>query len=229
MPQLGETVTEGTITRWAKKVGDHVDEDEVLFEVSTDKVDSEVPSPVAGVVAEILVQEGETADVGARLAVISDGEGGSGGGQAETSAGAASGNGAAPPAEAATEEKPEAGAEPGPEPAPAEGPAPAPDRAAEVEAAEPENAGAEAPADQSPASNGDSPAPAPAESAGGKEKAGDGQARVLSPVVRRLLKEHNLDPSEVTATGAGGRITRADVLAVVDSRSAGGPARSAPA
>ena len=72
MPQLGETVTEGTITRWAKQVGDTVAEDEVLFEVSTDKVDSEVPSPVAGVLAEILVPEGDTVDVGTRLAVISD-------------------------------------------------------------------------------------------------------------------------------------------------------------
>src|SRR6266511_434668 len=73
MPQLGETVTEGTITRWLKQVGDHVDADEPLFEVSTDKVDSEVPAPTAGTVTEILVQEGETAEVGARLAVISDG------------------------------------------------------------------------------------------------------------------------------------------------------------
>ncbi|HLI55071.1 MAG TPA: biotin/lipoyl-containing protein, partial [Acidimicrobiales bacterium] len=72
MPQLGETVTEGTITRWAKQVGDQVAEDEVLFEVSTDKVDSEVPSPVSGVLTEILVPEGETVDVGTRLAVISD-------------------------------------------------------------------------------------------------------------------------------------------------------------
>ncbi len=70
MPQLGETVTEGTITRWAKKVGDAVKEDEILFEVSTDKVDSEVPSPAAGYLAEILVPEGETVDVGAKLAVI---------------------------------------------------------------------------------------------------------------------------------------------------------------
>src|SRR4051812_47391726 len=83
MPQLGETVTEGTITRWMKQVGDQVAEDEILFEVSTDKVDSEVPSPAAGYVAEILVQEGETVDVGARLAVISaepvSGGGGGGG------------------------------------------------------------------------------------------------------------------------------------------------------
>src|SRR5437016_10199093 len=75
MPQLGETVTEGTITRWLKSVGDHVDADEPLFEVSTDKVDSEVPAPAAGTLSEILVQEGATAEVGTRLAVISDGAG----------------------------------------------------------------------------------------------------------------------------------------------------------
>src|SRR3989442_14570420 len=72
MPQLGETVTEGTITKWFKQVGDQVDPDEVLFEVSTDKVDSEVPSPAGGFIAEILVPEGETVDVGTKLAVISD-------------------------------------------------------------------------------------------------------------------------------------------------------------
>src|SRR4051795_1679566 len=72
MPQLGETVTEGTITKWFKQVGDQIKEDEVLFEVSTDKVDSEVPSPAAGYIAEIRVPEGETVDVGAVLAVISD-------------------------------------------------------------------------------------------------------------------------------------------------------------
>src|SRR5437899_2348536 len=72
MPQLGETVTEGTITRWLKQVGDHVDADEPLFEVSTDKVDSEVPAPASGVVTEILVPEGETVEVGTRLAVVGD-------------------------------------------------------------------------------------------------------------------------------------------------------------
>src|SRR6516225_10483699 len=70
MPQLGETVTEGTVTRWLKQVGDPVAEDEVIFEVSTDKVDSEVPSPSSGYLSEILVPEGETVDVGTRLAVI---------------------------------------------------------------------------------------------------------------------------------------------------------------
>src|SRR5215212_8239 len=73
MPQLGETVTEGTITKWFKEVGDSVAEDEVLFEVSTDKVDSEVPSPAAGVLQEIKVPEGETVEVGAVIAVVGDG------------------------------------------------------------------------------------------------------------------------------------------------------------
>src|SRR5665213_796625 len=72
MPQLGETVTEGTITKWLKAVGDQVARDEPLFEVSTDKVDSEVPSPLEGTLTEILVEEGDTVDVGARLAVIGD-------------------------------------------------------------------------------------------------------------------------------------------------------------
>src|SRR5271155_4434877 len=72
MPQLGETVTEGTVTRWMKAIGDSVARDEPLFEVSTDKVDSEVPSPAAGVLTEILVPEGETVEVGVRLAVIGD-------------------------------------------------------------------------------------------------------------------------------------------------------------
>ncbi len=121
MPQLGETVTEGTITKWFKQVGDEVAEDEVLFEVSTDKVDSEVPSPAAGFVTEIKVPEGETVDVGVVLAVIGD---------------APAGDGAAPAAEPAAEEpsrrrrpEPEPEPEPAPEPkpeAPAAAPAPAP-------------------------------------------------------------------------------------------------------
>ncbi|MDP9386700.1 MAG: hypothetical protein M3Q48_01925, partial [Actinomycetota bacterium] len=102
MPQLGETVTEGTITRWAKAVGDRVEEDEVLFEVSTDKVDSEVPSPASGFLAEILVQEGETADVGARLAVITEAEPGTSGGD-----GSAAEAGAPEPAAQAPAAEPE--------------------------------------------------------------------------------------------------------------------------
>src|SRR4051812_36242005 len=107
MPQLGETVTEGTITRWAKQVGDQVAEDEILFEVSTDKVDSEVPSPASGYLAEILVPEGETVDVGARLAVITP----------EPPSGAGGGGGAAAQP-AAAEAEPASEPEPQPEPQP---------------------------------------------------------------------------------------------------------------
>src|SRR5690349_14833405 len=123
MPQLGETVTEGTITKWFKQVGDEVKEDEVLFEVSTDKVDSEVPSPVSGVVSEIRVNEGETVDVGSVLAVISDGTAGGGAAPAAEPA-------EAPPAEPAAESAPEPEPEPAPEPEAEAEPAPEPEAAA---------------------------------------------------------------------------------------------------
>jgi 2-oxoglutarate dehydrogenase E2 component (dihydrolipoamide succinyltransferase) len=195
MPQLGETVTEGTITKWFKAVGDAVAEDEPLFEVSTDKVDSEVPSPVSGTLTEIKVQEGDTVDVGVVLAVIGDGE-------------AAPAEAPAPAAE--PESEPEAEAAPT-EDAPAEEPA------AET-APEPEPAAPAEPAEAPAAA-----APAPAAEAGGS-------SRLLSPVVRRLVTEHGLDPDTITGTGVGGRITRNDVLAAVDNRGeAPAPAAAAPA
>ena len=190
MPQLGETVTEGTITRWAKQVGDPIAEDEVLFEVSTDKVDSEVPSPVSGVVSEILVPEGETVDVGTRLAVISDGAAG-----AKT-----------PSSDAA---EPAAAEEP-----PAPVPAPPPARAA-APAAPPETGYAAPEPDQ--------PSPALEEAEEHDGRADDRPGLVLSPVVRRLIAEHDLDPTSIRGTGAGGRITRSDVLAVIDSRNGRAP------
>jgi len=125
MPQLGETVTEGTITRWMKGVGDQVERDEPLFEVSTDKVDSEVPSPAAGVLTEILVPEGETVEVGVRLAVIGDGAG-----TASSEAAPAAATTEAPAPAAAAPPPPPAPLPPPPPPrttaAPAEAPAPAP-------------------------------------------------------------------------------------------------------
>src|SRR3954468_16216617 len=125
MPQLGETVTEGTITRWFKEVGENVAVDEPLFEVSTDKVDSEVPAPTAGVVSEILVPEGETVAVGTRLAVIGGAAGGGGGNGAAASATAPAP--AAPAPAPAPEPQDEAVAAPAPDPAPAaSAPAPAP-------------------------------------------------------------------------------------------------------
>src|SRR3954452_13596414 len=120
MPQLGETVTEGTITKWFKQVGDQVAEDEVLFEVSTDKVDSEVPSPVAGYLSEIKVPEGDTVDVGAVLAVISDGPPSGGGAEAPAAEEAP----AEPAPEAAQADAAQSeAAQPEPEASPAEEPA----------------------------------------------------------------------------------------------------------
>ena len=248
MPQLGETVTEGTITKWMKKVGDAVAEDEVLFEVSTDKVDSEVPSPASGYLAEILVQEGETVDVGAKLAVISDAPSGNGGAPAPAAEAAP----AAPAAPAAAAPASEAPAPAEPAAAPSDGQGDAAAKAVEAEQAgtpEPElpadTAAAVAP-EQQPG-QGDSPskaaAPAAAPSASTPAPSGaadeaddedggaagaDGMSKVLSPVVRRLISEHGLDPATIKGTGAGGRITRSDVLALVEDKG-GGAAPSAPA
>ena len=180
LPQLGETVTEGTITQWFKQIGDTVAEDEPLFEVSTDKVDTEVPSPVSGVLTEIRVQEGDTVDVGTVIAVVGD----------------AGGAAAAPAAE------PESA--PAAEPAPAVAPEPA----------------APAPAASTPVPP---PPPAPAAAppaASAAETAQAGDNRLLSPVVRRLVNEHGLDPDSITGSGPGGRITRDDVLDHIDATGA---------
>ena len=193
MPQLGETVTEGTITRWLKSVGDHVDADEPLFEVSTDKVDSEVPAPAAGTLSEILVQEGETAEVGTRLAVISDGAGGAG---PTTTTSAAPSQPAPPP-----QPQPAAPASPPPSREPA-----APSRLAPSAPSPSAASPPTPPPRQEPVSANTSAAPpqsAPTSSGG----------QLMSPVVRRLLNEYNLDASEVQGSGEGGRITRNDVLA----------------
>jgi 2-oxoglutarate dehydrogenase E2 component (dihydrolipoamide succinyltransferase) len=181
MPQLGETVTEGTITKWFKQVGDEVKADEPLFEVSTDKVDTEVPSPIAGVLQEIKAQEGDTVEVGAIIAVV-----GSGDSAPSASAPSASAPASAPPTSPAP---PEAPAEP-PAEAPAEPPAEAPAEAA--------------PSPPAPPPPLSPPAPEPAPTSGDN--------RLLSPVVRRLVTEHGIDPGEITGTGAGGRITRDDVV-----------------
>ncbi|MDQ1439308.1 MAG: hypothetical protein QOK43_2937, partial [Acidimicrobiaceae bacterium] len=237
MPQLGETVTEGTITRWAKQVGDKIEEDEVLFEVSTDKVDSEVPSPTTGFLAEILVQEGETADVGTKLAVISDAP--PSGASDNGSAGAEAGSQAEPQADeppepktatveqqAAAEQEQAAAEEP--QQQPADEPPGDPDGAGEGDAAPAVEEGAPSPTGNAGAGTRPSNDRPPGRPSGGGGGGGDG--RVLSPVVRRLIAEHNLNPEEIQGTGAGGRITRTDVLAVIDSRGgSGGGAQAEPA
>ena len=165
MPQMGVSVSEGTITRWLKQEGEQIEADEPLLEISTDKVDTEVPSPASGTLTQILVQEGETVDVGTKLGQI-------GGAAAEV------------PAEAAE-----------PEP-----PAPAAEKAAEPGPSAPEPA-ATPPAAEQPAQ------PAPS---------GNGKAFV-SPVVARIASEHGVDPSQVPGTGSGGRVTKKDILAFVES------------
>jgi pyruvate dehydrogenase E2 component (dihydrolipoyllysine-residue acetyltransferase) len=188
MPQLGETVTEGTITRWFKQVGDKIDADEPLFEVSTDKVDSEVPAPQAGYLSEIVVPEGETVPVGARLAVISD------------EAAAPSSSPAPRSAEPAAETPPME-----PEPAP---PAPAPPPPPQT----PAPPAAPAPAPPAPAP----PAPAPVPA--GAAPPANGGGTVTSPIVRQLIAQEGLDPAQIRATGEGGRITRNDVLQAARAR-----------
>ncbi|MDQ1443894.1 MAG: hypothetical protein QOI20_358 [Acidimicrobiaceae bacterium] len=236
MPQLGETVTEGTITRWAKQVGDKIEEDEVLFEVSTDKVDSEVPSPTTGFLAEILVQEGETADVGTKLAVISDAppsgasDNGSAGAEAESQAEPQADEPPEPKTatveqQAAAEQEQAAAEEP--QQQPADEPPGDPDGAGEGDAAPAVEEGAPSPTGNAGAGTRPSNDRPPGRPSGG---GGGGDRRVLSPVVRRLIAEHNLNPEEIQGTGAGGRITRTDVLAVIDSRGgSGGGAQAAPA
>jgi pyruvate dehydrogenase E2 component (dihydrolipoamide acetyltransferase) len=166
MPQMGVSVSEGTITRWLKQEGEQVEADEPLLEISTDKVDTEVPSPASGTLTQILVQEGETVDVGTKLGQI--------------------GGAAAEAAPAAAE----------PEPAP-----PAAEEVVEQPAA------AEEPA--APATSVPAPEPAPAASGNGKS--------FVSPVVARIAGEQGIDPSQVPGTGAGGRVTKKDILAFVES------------
>jgi pyruvate dehydrogenase E2 component (dihydrolipoamide acetyltransferase) len=215
LPQLGETVTEGTITRWFKQVGEAVAADEPLFEVSTDKVDTEVPSPVAGTLTEIRANEGDTVPVGAVIAVVGDG---APTGDAEPGTEGAVAAEAAP---AAPAEAPAADAPTGPAPPPAP-PAPAAPPAPPVPPAEAAPPAAAAPPAEA------SPAEAPAAAPGDAQRDGAGDARLLSPVVRRLVNEHGLDPGEIEGTGAGGRITREDVVAHIE-RTGAQPVADAPA
>ncbi|MYB29338.1 MAG: 2-oxo acid dehydrogenase subunit E2 [Acidimicrobiaceae bacterium] len=192
MPQLGETVTEGTITRWFKQVGDEVALDEALFEVSTDKVDTEVPSPVAGVVAEILAGEGDLVEVGQVLARVGEA-------------------GEAPPAEALAVEPVQEVVEP-PAVAPVQEVVDPPAAPEPPPAPEPTPEAVEAPSE--PAEPEIASEPEEPRAAGAFRAAGI----VLSPVVRRLISENNLDPSTLTGTGLGGRITRADVEQAIRTR-----------
>lgn len=240
MPQLGETVVEGTITKWLKQEGDMVEEDELLVEISTDKVDSEVPSSVGGKLQKILVPEGETVSVGTALAVI--GEDGEAGGEAS--------------GDASSEDTDEADAEKGgsvSEQQTGEGAGQSEgESTGESEEAKRQEV-AEEPAAQSGGSSGsaDSGSPEPSATGGQDPQApaaaatavqqaqpsedqasGDTSKRgVVSPLVRRLADENDVNLDEVSGTGTGGRIRKQDVLRYVEERKSRPkqPAASAPA
>jgi pyruvate dehydrogenase E2 component (dihydrolipoamide acetyltransferase) len=185
MPQMGESIVEGTLTRWLKKPGERVERDEPLFEISTDKVDTEIPSPSAGTLGEILVEEGKTVGINTVVARIDEGGGG---------AAAAPAKAAVPPAAPAAK--------------PAEAPAPAPPAAQATPTPAPP------PAPQAPPKTQEA-APAPAAPAA--EAADSGP---LSPLVRKMAREMNVDLAQVKGTGAGGRITKQDVEGHVAQRNA---------
>jgi pyruvate dehydrogenase E2 component (dihydrolipoyllysine-residue acetyltransferase) len=166
LPRMGESVTEGTIVRWLKAEGDWVDEDEPLVEISTDKIDTELPAPAAGVLQKIVAKEEQTVEVGAEIAVIDE-----------------------------TAEKSGDGAASAGKPKPAE----------EPKAAESPPAEEKAPAASAPPADGD-----------GRK----GVVGVLSPLVRKLARENDVDLSQVKGTGQGGRITKQDVMALLDQRGA---------
>ncbi len=202
MPQMGESIAEGTVSKWLKQVGDPVKRDEPLFEISTDKVDAEIPSPAAGVLAEVKVQQGQTVPVQTLVAVI------------ETDAGATA---AAAPA-----------APPAPKPAPAATtpPSAAAQRAvAAAPAAPPVAAAQRAPA----APGGTAVLPPPAPKAGdGAETAEDRLRTKSTPLVRKIAAEHQVDIATIPGTGIAGRVTKQDILGFIESGAARAPAAPVP-
>ncbi len=227
MPQLGETVAEGTIGRWLKKPGDRVEKYEPIVEVVTDKVNAEVPSPFAGILTAILAEEGSTVPNNAEIAEIETSDADTAAVSAAPAAPSSSATpaaSAAPPAVSAAPTAPAAGAA-SPAPAAIASPATSAPSAAASQALP---AGpAEAAASTRTAAPEPAPAaPAPASSA--LPEAGDPDAR-MTPAVRRLLREHGLTAAQVAGTGGGGRITRDDVLALVEAIRTGSIAPKPPA
>jgi 2-oxoglutarate dehydrogenase E2 component (dihydrolipoamide succinyltransferase) len=216
MPQMGESIAEGTITRWLKSVGERVERDEPLFEISTDKVDAEIPSPAAGVLTEIRHKEGETVEVNSVVAVLD----GNGAGAATPSA----------PAEAKKEEPK------------SEVPAAASPQAGQAKA---EVAAADATSAETPAVQGKAEQPkreptpsatkqaegsapiAPAPSKGNGATAEELRRTKSSPLVRRIAQEHGVDIAKLEGTGLSGRVTKNDILSFIESGVPAAPQKSA--
>jgi 2-oxoglutarate dehydrogenase E2 component (dihydrolipoamide succinyltransferase) len=216
MPQMGESIAEGTITRWLKQVGESVERDEPLFEISTDKVDAEIPSPAAGTLTQVLFKEGDTVEVNKVVAYI-----GAAGG-----AGAAPQAAAAPPAEAPKQEMAAAAAPasqaaasapapPQPPPAPQQPSAPAPQQSA---------AAPQPPTPPAPLVEPPGPAQPPAPARPSAESTAEELRRTRSsPLVRKSAAEHNIDISRLEGTGASGRVTKNDILSFIESGAAMSP------
>ncbi|GGP91441.1 2-oxoglutarate dehydrogenase E2 component (dihydrolipoamide succinyltransferase) [Actinomadura coerulea] len=223
MPQLGESVTEGTVTRWLKKEGERVETDEPLLEVSTDKVDTEIPSPASGILTSITVAEDETVEVGAELAVIGDeGEAPSGGG-----APVAEEKEAEPQQEAPQQEAPQQEQQPQAQ-AQQQAPPPAawPPPAQQQPAAPPSPAPAPAP---QPQAQQQPPAPAPAAQQPAQQQTEPGEGPYVTPLVRKLAAEHSVDLGTVKGTGVGGRIRKQDVLEAARAAQQAAQQQAAPA
>ena len=211
MPALGESVTEGTVTRWLKDVGEEVEVDEPLLEVSTDKVDTEVPSPVAGIVQAHLAEEDETVEVGAPLARVGSG--------------APSDSGSDSAEEAPADEPEEESA-----PAEAESTETESDDSSSEEAAEAPAERESAPEPEAPAAPPSTPAkPEGASSAPAAAETVGENAAYVTPLVRRLAREKGVDLASVTGSGVGGRIRKQDVLAAASNRGSGAAPSSTPA
>jgi len=197
LPALGESVTEGTVSRWLKQVGDEVQADEPLLEISTDKVDTEIPSPTSGVLLEIRVQQDETVEVGSVLALV--------------------GEPGAAPAETEPEPEPQPEPQPPPQPEPEAELQPGPQAESEPQP-EPQVEAAPGPGPE-PQPSATATAAAPAASAATQAPA-DAEAGYVTPLVRKLAREHGLELSQINGTGVGGRIRKQDVLAAAESAKA---------
>jgi pyruvate/2-oxoglutarate dehydrogenase complex dihydrolipoamide acyltransferase (E2) component len=213
MPQMGESVVEGTVTKWLVKEGDRVQEDQPLCEISTDKVDTEIPSPGAGVIAKLIASEGETLPIGAPIALLE---------AAGVSAGAS------PAASAGPRPQPKAAPAPQPVQPPKQGAAPPPTLRAVRSEPRPQAA----PAHPAPQGNGNggsgaaaaaSAAAAPSRPAAEAKPAGDiaGAHRRYSPVVMRMAEEHGIDLARIPGTGIGGRVSKRDVLSYLEALQSG--------
>ena len=237
LPALGESVTEGTVTRWLKQVGDEVAVDEPLLEVSTDKVDTEIPSPVAGTLLEVKVEEDDTVEVGAVLAVIGDADEPSG----DDTAG--SDDSATPEAQPKDEGEAEKKAEQEEQIAEEKGELPAGDQTPESEKTEPEREPEPEPdqaedsthaAEQAPEPSRQTPSEQGSQDGGPSDGTSDGHsdgASYVTPLVRKLASQHGVDLASVSGSGVGGRIRKQDILdaAAKAQQSAAPAAESTPA